>query len=125
MEMEDDFIIEALRTFVREIARLNLKPVVGLDSEVDFDVFSCGELARLIDKKAVQLTAYMLGHRNGNPNDDKAMFIVIPSIRRIKDMLDLATLKNLLLSARQHEKNMAVYRQALENQVKKLLEGTQ
>ena len=125
MEMEDDFIIQALQVFVKDIAYRDLKRAAGLDGDVDHDVWKEGELAQAIDKTAVQLTAYMLGYRAGNPDDQSGMFIVIPSVRRIQDMPDLATLKDHLISARQHEKNLAVYRQALETQVKKLLEGTQ
>ena len=47
-EMEDDFIIEALRVMVQEIYLKRLLP-------------DTGEMARLIDKKACQLTAYMAG----------------------------------------------------------------
>jgi hypothetical protein len=47
-EMEDDFIIEALRNFVKEIFLKGLKE-------------SDPEMSRLIDKKACQITAYLRG----------------------------------------------------------------
>ena len=62
--LEDDFITEALRQMVKNISIKDLRLALGLEKEPTVDVWISSNLAQIIDKTSVQITAYMRGRES-------------------------------------------------------------